>query len=42
MALGVHGVPTVVVGTQAFWGDDRLPDAAAALRAAGAAPGAVG
>ncbi len=30
-ALGVFGVPTVVVGEQLFWGDDRLPDAAAAL-----------
>lgn len=28
VALGVRGVPTVVVGAQAFWGDDRLPDAA--------------
>jgi len=27
------GVPTVVVGNQAFWGDDRLGDAAAALAA---------
>ncbi len=30
-ALGVFGVPTVVVGEQLFWGDDRLPDAAAAF-----------
>ncbi len=30
-ALGVFGVPTVVVGEQLFWGDDRLPDVAAAL-----------
>jgi 2-hydroxychromene-2-carboxylate isomerase len=29
IALGVRGVPTVVVGGEAFWGDDRLPDAAA-------------
>lgn len=32
IALGVRGVPSVVVGDQAFWGDDRLEDAAAALR----------
>ena len=30
IALGVRGVPTVLVGDQAFWGDDRLEDAAAA------------
>jgi 2-hydroxychromene-2-carboxylate isomerase len=29
IGLGVRGVPTVLVGTQPFWGDDRLPDAAA-------------
>jgi 2-hydroxychromene-2-carboxylate isomerase len=28
IAQGVHGVPTVVVGSQTFWGDDRLEDAA--------------
>ena len=28
---GVVGVPTVAVGDQLFWGDDRLEDAAAAL-----------
>jgi 2-hydroxychromene-2-carboxylate isomerase len=27
---GVSGVPTVVVGGQAYWGDDRLEEAAAA------------
>jgi 2-hydroxychromene-2-carboxylate isomerase len=32
IALGVEGVPSVVVGDRAFWGDDRLEDAAAALR----------
>jgi 2-hydroxychromene-2-carboxylate isomerase len=32
IALGVRGVPTVLVGDQAFWGDDRLADAARALR----------
>lgn len=32
IALGVRGVPTVLVGEQAFWGDDRLQDAAVALR----------
>jgi 2-hydroxychromene-2-carboxylate isomerase len=31
IALGVVGVPTVLVGTQAFWGDDRLEDAARSL-----------
>ena len=30
LALGVVGVPTVAVGDQLFWGDDRLEDAAAA------------
>jgi len=33
IALGVRGVPTMLVGTQALWGDDRLPDAAALLAA---------
>jgi 2-hydroxychromene-2-carboxylate isomerase len=28
---GVRGVPTVSVGSELFWGDDRLEDAAAAL-----------
>jgi 2-hydroxychromene-2-carboxylate isomerase len=31
IALGVRGVPSVVVGTEAFWGDDRLEDAARAV-----------
>jgi 2-hydroxychromene-2-carboxylate isomerase len=31
LELGVVGVPTVAVGEQLFWGDDRLEDAAAAL-----------
>jgi 2-hydroxychromene-2-carboxylate isomerase len=31
-ALGVLGVPTLAVGEELFWGDDRLPDAAAAIR----------
>jgi 2-hydroxychromene-2-carboxylate isomerase len=35
-ARGVRGVPSVVVGDQVFWGDDRLEEAAAAL---GGAPG---
>jgi len=30
LALGVFGVPTVAVGEQLFWGDDRLPDAVVA------------
>jgi 2-hydroxychromene-2-carboxylate isomerase len=29
---GVIGVPSVVVGDQVFWGDDRLEEAAAAAR----------
>ena len=29
---GVIGVPTVVVGDRAYWGDDRLEEAAAAAR----------
>lgn len=33
LAGGVTGVPTVAVGAQLFWGDDRLEQAAAALRA---------
>ena len=31
-ALGIIGVPTVVVGEELFWGDDRLDDAVAAQR----------
>jgi 2-hydroxychromene-2-carboxylate isomerase len=31
ISLGVRGVPSVLIGDQAFWGDDRLEDAAAAL-----------
>jgi 2-hydroxychromene-2-carboxylate isomerase len=33
IALGVPGVPTVAVGDELFWGDDRLADAAAAAAA---------
>jgi 2-hydroxychromene-2-carboxylate isomerase len=32
LALGVFGVPTVVVGGQVFWGDDRLDEAASVLK----------
>ncbi len=32
IALGVQGVPSFVVGGQVLWGDDRLDEAAAALR----------
>lgn len=28
---GVFGVPTVLIGEELFWGDDRLPEAAEAL-----------
>jgi 2-hydroxychromene-2-carboxylate isomerase len=31
LAAGITGVPTVAVGEQLFWGDDRLEEAAAAL-----------
>lgn len=33
IALGVPGVPTVAMGEQLFWGDDRLEDAAEAAAA---------
>jgi 2-hydroxychromene-2-carboxylate isomerase len=32
---GVEGVPTVAVGRELFWGDDRLEDAAAAISGRG-------
>jgi 2-hydroxychromene-2-carboxylate isomerase len=32
IARGVEGIPTVAVGGQLFWGDDRLEEAVAALR----------
>jgi 2-hydroxychromene-2-carboxylate isomerase len=33
LARGVSGVPTVIVGEQLFWGDDRLEQAASAAAA---------
>jgi 2-hydroxychromene-2-carboxylate isomerase len=33
--LGVRGVPSVVVGGEVFWGDDRLTEAARAARTLG-------
>jgi 2-hydroxychromene-2-carboxylate isomerase len=36
-ALGVFGVPTVAVGGELFWGDDRLEDAAAYAGSVGSA-----
>jgi len=36
-ALGVFGVPTIALGSELFWGDDKLADAAARLDAAPAA-----
>lgn len=36
VAAGVFGVPTVCVGEELFWGDDRLEDAAAAYARASA------
>lgn len=38
-SLGVFGVPTVAVGGDLLWGDDRLEDAAALMRAARATEG---
>jgi 2-hydroxychromene-2-carboxylate isomerase len=35
IALGVFGVPTVTLGAELFWGDDRLEEAAEAHRAQG-------
>lgn len=35
IGAGVPGVPTVTVGDEHFWGDDRLEDAAAARRRPG-------
>jgi 2-hydroxychromene-2-carboxylate isomerase len=35
IARGVFGIPTVLVGEELFWGDDRLQDAAAAWAASG-------
>jgi 2-hydroxychromene-2-carboxylate isomerase len=32
LARGVTGIPTVAVGNELFWGDDRLEEAAAAAR----------
>ena len=34
---GVFGVPTVAVGEELFWGDDRLEDAAACVLSVGPA-----
>jgi 2-hydroxychromene-2-carboxylate isomerase len=34
LALGVWGVPTVVLGKELYWGDDRLDEAAEAYRQA--------
>jgi len=35
LALGVFGVPTIAVGQELFWGDDRLEDAAEAYASIG-------
>ena len=32
LELGVEGIPTLAVGDELFWGDDRLEDAVEALR----------
>ena len=34
LALGVEGIPTVAVGNELFWGDDRLEEAAEAASVA--------
>lgn len=39
LAIGVFGVPTIVVGEELFWGDDRLDEAAAARGAKSNAAG---
>jgi 2-hydroxychromene-2-carboxylate isomerase len=31
LTLGIFGVPTVLLGKQLFWGDDRLEESAAAF-----------
>jgi 2-hydroxychromene-2-carboxylate isomerase len=31
LARGVTGIPTVAIGDELFWGDDRLEEAAAAV-----------
>jgi 2-hydroxychromene-2-carboxylate isomerase len=36
-ALGVFGVPTLAIGDELFWGDDRLQDAAAYALSVGSA-----
>ncbi|HMD52254.1 MAG TPA: DsbA family protein [Solirubrobacteraceae bacterium] len=36
--LGVYGVPTVAVGDQLFWGDDRLEEAVAAHQGLAGSP----
>ncbi len=36
-ALGVFGVPTIAIGGELFWGDDRLEEAAAHLGSGGVA-----
>ena len=36
-ARGLFGVPTVAVGDELFWGDDRLEDAAAYAASVGRA-----
>jgi 2-hydroxychromene-2-carboxylate isomerase len=33
LARGVTGIPTVAIADRLFWGDDRLDEAAAAVRA---------
>lgn len=35
LAMGVVGIPTVAVGSQLFWGDDRLEEAVSARRGSG-------
>jgi 2-hydroxychromene-2-carboxylate isomerase len=35
LAMGVVGIPTVAVGSQLFWGDDRLEEAVSARQGSG-------
>jgi 2-hydroxychromene-2-carboxylate isomerase len=37
-ALGVFGVPTIAIDDELFWGDDRLQDAATALKQTSSLP----
>jgi 2-hydroxychromene-2-carboxylate isomerase len=38
LAAGVTGIPTIAIGDELYWGDDRLEEAAAALSSRPSAP----